>query len=79
MEHIRPCKYSRPWLHRYNFVLIILSITLNFKSLLQSLKKYFYLHSQNDASIIARGISKNEKTYAYVVIFLFRTSFKYML
>ena len=40
------------------------------------LKKHFHLNSLNDASVIARGISKIEKTYVQfytsVVILLFR-------
>lgn len=33
-------------------------------------KKRFHLNSRNDASIIARGISENEKFYAYYTSFL---------
>ena len=55
-------------------------LILNLKSLLQSLKDIF--NSLNDACIIARGISKNEKSYAWfytsVVILLFRSLFKYI-
>ena len=48
-------------MHRYNFVLITLSIIINFKSFLQSLIKKIHLYILNNTSIIARGISKNER------------------